>query len=179
MSPDYQIITPEFTLRLIDAEQSEVLRQLVIASPSLHQWVEWCHDQFSQEEADRFVLATRLNWVKSDAYGFGIFKRDDNCLIGMVAINELYHTFNMASLGYWIADQYQHQGYGRKALTALCEFCFEVLKLTRLEIVCDPANQPSQQLALACGAQFETLAANRFLFNGKPKSGAVYSIIPG
>ncbi|WP_194437744.1 GNAT family N-acetyltransferase [Vibrio fluminensis] len=178
MSPDYQIITPEFVLRLIDAEESEQLRELVSRSTSLHQWIEWCHPEFSSIEADRFLLATRLNWVKADAYGFGIFRRSDDQLLGMVAINELYQTFNMASLGYWLADEYQHQGYGRKALMALCEFCFDILKLTRLEIVCDPDNHASQKLAIACGAKFETLAANRFLFNGKPKQGAVYSIIP-
>jgi len=178
MSPDYQIITSEFVLRLVDAEESEALQQLVTRSPSLHQWVEWCHADFSVNEADRFILATRLNWVKSDAYGFGIFRRSDDALVGMVAINELYQTFNMASLGYWLADEYQHQGYARKALLALCEFCFDILKLTRLEIVCDPDNLASQKLATACGAKFETLAANRFIFNGKPKQGAVYSIIP-
>jgi len=178
MSPDYQIITSEFVLRLVDAEESEALQQLVTRSPSLHQWVEWCHADFSVNEADRFILATRLNWVKSDAYGFGIFRRSDDALVGMVAINELYQTFNMASLGYWLADEYQHQGYARKALLALCEFCFDILKLTRLEIVCDPDNLASQKLVTACGAKFETLAANRFIFNGKPKQGAVYSIIP-
>lgn len=178
MSPDYQIITREFVLRLIDAEESKALQQLVVRSPSLHQWIEWCHADFSLNEADRFILATRLNWVKSDAYGFGIFRRSDDALVGMVAINELYQTFNMASLGYWLADEFQHQGYARKALLALCEFCFDILKLTRLEIVCDPDNQASQKLATVCGAKFETLAANRFIFNGKPKQGAVYSIIP-
>ncbi|MBA5761731.1 GNAT family N-acetyltransferase [Vibrio sp. 404] len=178
MSPDYQIITREFVLRLVDAEESEALQQLVVRSPSLHQWVEWCHADFSLNEADRFILATRLNWVKSDAYGFGIFRRSDDVLVGMVAINELYQTFNMASLGYWLADEFQHQGYARKALLALCEFCFDILKLTRLEIVCDPDNLASQKLATACGAKFETLAANRFIFNGKPKQGAVYSIVP-
>lgn len=178
MSPDYQIITREFVLRLVDAEESEALQQLVVRSPSLHQWVEWCHADFSLNEADRFILATRLNWVKSDAYGFGIFRRSDDVLVGMVAINELYQTFNMASLGYWLADEFQHQGYARKALLALCEFCFDILKLTRLEIICDPDNLASQKLATACGAKFETLAVNRFIFNGKPKQGAVYSIVP-
>ncbi|MGF1908355.1 GNAT family N-acetyltransferase [Vibrio kasasachensis] len=178
MSPDYQIITQEFILRLIDAEEGKKLQQLVSNSPSLHRWIEWCHEDFTLQEADRFVLATRLNWVKSEAYGFGIFRRGDDKLLGMVAINELYQTFNMASLGYWLADEFQHQGYARKAVLALCEFCFDVLKLTRLEIVCDPKNLTSQKLAIACGARFETLADNRFIFNTEPQQGAVYSIIP-
>ncbi|KII79604.1 GNAT family N-acetyltransferase [Vibrio renipiscarius] len=178
MSPDYQIITPEFILRLIDAQESKQLRALIVRSPNLHHWIDWCHAQFSDEDAEQFLLATRLNWVKSDAYGFGIFRRSDDALIGMVAINEFYRTFNMASLGYWIADEFQQQGYGHRALDALIEFCFDMLKLTRLEIVCDPDNIASQKLALTCGAQFEAYAANRFLFNGKPRCGAIYSMVP-
>ncbi|WP_162063131.1 GNAT family N-acetyltransferase [Vibrio taketomensis] len=178
MSPDYQIITSSLVLRLIDSEDSEELQTLIRHSPSLHQWIEWCHADFSQQEADKFILSTRLNWVKSQAFGFGVYRRCDDRLLGMVAINELYHTFNMASIGYWIGDAYQQQGYARKALSALRDFCFDTLKLTRLEIVCDPDNHASQKLAIACDAEFETYAANRFIVDRQPKLGAVYSIIP-
>ncbi len=155
------------------------MQDLITQSPSLHDWVDWCREDFTLKEAERFILATRLNWVKAQAYGFGIFDRKHgNKLIGMVAINELYHTFNMASLGYWLGDEHQNQGYAKEALDALIEFCFSMLKLTRLEIVCDPDNLPSQKLAIACGAQFETMAKNRYLHHGIPKLGMVYSIVP-
>lgn len=178
MSPDYQIITKQLILRLISNEESEQLQACVVDSPSLHQWVDWCRADFTLEETERFILATRLNWVKSEAYGFGVFCRTSDKLIGMVAINELYHTFNMASIGYWIADDYQGQGFGVKAVNALIEFCFAQLKLTRVEIVCDPDNLASQKLAEACGGLFESRARNRFIFHGKPKTGLVYSVTP-
>lgn len=178
MSPDFQIITQRLQLRLITLDDANALVDCIRHSPSLHQWIDWCHSQFSDREADRFILATRLNWVKAEAFGFGVFDKKQRCLVGMVAINELYHTFNMASLGYWIADAYQHQGLGKEALDALIEFCFSRLQLTRLELVCDAENSASQRLALACGAQRECLARNRFLFNGCPKDGVVYSLVP-
>lgn len=179
MSPDYQIITQDLCLRLIENSESDQFAQLVRTSPQLHKWVDWCHADFSLEESERFLLATRLNWVKADSYGFGVFDRATDQLLGMVAINELYHTFNMASLGYWIGDIHHRKGIAKKALEALVEFCFAQLKVTRLEIVCDPDNVPSQRLVEACGATFEAEAANRYIFSGKPKTGLVYSIIPG
>ncbi|CAM2969257.1 GNAT family N-acetyltransferase [Vibrio neptunius] len=178
MGPDYHIITPRLVLKLIPQEDAKTLAQCVLQSPGLHRWIDWCHDKFTIQEAERFILATRLNWVKSEAYGFGLYRRSDHALIGMVAINEFYHTFNMASLGYWLHDSYHKQGYAKEALDALIEFCFAQLKITRIEIVCDPDNIPSQQLAESCGAQFEVSAENRYLFNGQPKQGLVYSIIP-
>ncbi|MEI2563423.1 GNAT family N-acetyltransferase [Vibrio metoecus] len=178
MTPDFQIITQRLQLRLITATEAPELMQRIRQSQTLHQWVDWCHALFSTQEAEQFIQATRLNWVKAEAYGFGVFERQTQTLIGMVAINEFYHTFNMASLGYWIADDCQRQGYGKEALTALIVFCFERLELTRLEIVCDPDNVPSQMLALRCGAVQEQLAPNRFLYAGEPRAGIVFSLIP-
>lgn len=178
MTPDYCIITPRLELKLIPQEDADALRRCVTESPSLHQWIDWCEASFSADQTEKFLLATRLNWVKSEAYGFGVYRRSDNCLMGMVAINELYHTFNMVSLGYWLGDRFQHNGYAQEALEGLIAFCFEQLKVTRVEIVCDPDNVPSQRLALRCGATFEARARNRYLYSGKPRDGLVYSITP-
>lgn len=178
MLPDYQIITQRLQLRLLQTEEAPLFSQCVQQSPSLHQWIDWCHGDFSINDAEQFILANRLNWVKADSYGFGVFEKNSQQLIGMVAINEFYHVFNMASLGYWIADSFQGKGYGKEALEALIEFCFSQLKLTRLEIVCDIENLASQKLALTCGALQETIARNRFIFNDKPKDGIVFSLIP-
>ena len=178
MSPDYRISSNRVTLRIIEASDAREFSELVRQSSSLFKWIDWCTPGYSETEAEKFILATRLNWVKADAFGFGVFDNISGNILGMVAINELYHTFNMASLGYWIGDKYQNKGIATEALQALINFCFEQLKLTRLEIVCDPDNLPSQRLIERCGAEKEAIARNRFVFNGKPKDGVVFSIIP-
>ncbi len=178
MSPDLEIITSRLTLRLISTEHAPALHQLLVQSPSLHMWLDWCNEEVSLQEAQDFLLATRLNWVKAEAFGFGIYERETDALLGMVAVNELYPTFNMASIGYWIADRYQRQGYAQEAVRSLAEFCFAKLSLTRLEIVCDPDNLASQALIESIGAQKEAIARNRFIFNRKPKDGVVYSLLP-
>lgn len=119
----------------------------------MHTWLDWCDAEVSLKDAQDFLLATRLNWVKTEAFGFGIYDRDSNTLLGMAAVNELYHTFNMASIGYWVADRYQRQGYAQEAIKALAEFCFAKLSLTRIEIVCDPDNNASQALMESVGAK--------------------------
>ncbi|WP_319536581.1 GNAT family protein [uncultured Vibrio sp.] len=178
MSPDFEIITPRLALRLIPAEDANVLHTLLAQSPSLHTWLDWCDENVSIKYTEDFLLSTRLNWVKTEAFGFGVYDRESNALLGMVAINELYHTFNMASIGYWIADRYQRHGYAQEAVCALAEFCFAKLSLTRIEIVCDPDNTASQALIESVGAHQEAIARNRYIFDGKPKDGIVYSLLP-
>lgn len=178
MNPEFVINTQRLQLRLLSVDEAVEFARLIQYSPSLHRWIDWCHAHFNQQEAERFILATRLNWIKADAYGFAVIDKATQQIVGMVAINEFSTTFNMASLGYWIGDDHQQQGFGKEALAALIEWSFAQLKLTRLEIICDPSNIPSQQLARACEAKQECLAQNRFIFHGQPKAGLVFSIIP-
>ncbi|KOO11212.1 ribosomal-protein-serine acetyltransferase, partial [Vibrio xuii] len=113
------MITPRLALKLIPNEDANKLRDCVSHSPSLHRWIDWCEPDFTLQQAERFLLSTRLNWVKSEAYGFGVYRRYNEELIGMVAINEIYHTFNMVSVGYWIRDSEQHNGYAKEAVDGL------------------------------------------------------------
>ncbi|MCW8346469.1 GNAT family N-acetyltransferase [Vibrio sp. ZSDZ65] len=178
MNTNYAIYTPRLALRLLTLSDAAEFAHVVRRSPSLHQWIDWCHSEFSDIDAHDFIAATRLNWVKANAFGFALFERETDTFVGMVALNEFYHTFNMGSLGYWLADAAHSKGYAKEGLEALIEFSFATLLLTRLEIVCDPYNEPSQALATRVGATYECLADNRFIFNGQPRQGKVYSIIP-
>lgn len=178
MKADFEIITQRLQLKLMNNADTESFRQLITDSYSLHRWIDWTHRDFTSEEASDFIQHNRLNWVKAISYGFGVYLKSTEQLLGMVAITEFHRTANMASIGYWIGDGYQRKGYGKEALDALIEFCFARLGLTRLEIVCDPDNITSHILALKCGATEECLAKNRYIFDGKPKDGLLFSIIP-
>lgn len=76
MTPDFQIVTQRLQLRLITADETNDLVECIRQSQSLHHWVDWCHALFSVQEAEQFIQATRLNWVKAEAYGFGVFERE-------------------------------------------------------------------------------------------------------
>ncbi|OEF23536.1 GNAT family N-acetyltransferase [Vibrio rumoiensis] len=178
MTPDLQLHTPRLTLRLIQSNECAQLATLIQTSPSLYPWIDWCHHKFSVTDADDFVLHTRLNWVKNIAYGFGVFTKDNDELIGMAALTDQAFSFNMGTAGYWIGDTHQQQGYAKEATQAVIDFCFSQLKLTRIEFVCAPDNLASHNVALACGAKSEGLARNRYIFNAQPKDGLVFSIIP-
>lgn len=178
MTPDFEIFTSRLHLRILQSRDSTVLTNQVASSASLHQWLDWCNEHFNDQEAKEFIIANRLNWIKNLSYGFGVFDRKDQTFLGMVAITEIHLISNMASIGYWIADAHQQKGYAKEAVDAIVEMSFSLLKLTRLEIVCDPDNFPSHQVAKSSGAIEEGIARNRFMFAGQPRDGLVFSIIP-
>ncbi|USD66200.1 GNAT family protein [Vibrio sp. SCSIO 43136] len=173
-----QLHTHRLTLRLIETCDCEALSKLIVRSKSLHQWLDWADPSFTAEDAEDFILSNRINWLKGQAFGFGVFLQDSDELIGMVAITEYSRTFNLGTLGYWVGDEYQGRGLVKEALHALIEHSFSSLKITRLEIICDPSNHISQKVASGVGACFETKARNRFIYAGEARDGLVYSLVP-
>lgn len=177
MTPNVKLTSANLTLRLISPDEIPQLQSLICTSPNLHYWIDWCHADFSQQEANLFICSTRASWIQSTSFGFGVYDTEEK-LMGMVAINECYHSYNMVSIGYWIADKYQQQGVAFEALMTLIQFCFNELKVQRIEIVCHPDNIASQRLITKCGAQFEGKSRNRYIFDDKPQDGFIYGLIP-
>ncbi|MDV7103037.1 GNAT family protein [Vibrio sp. TH_r3] len=178
MTPDTEILTKRLHLKILRQQDSYILSKRISHSISLHQWMDWCHCQFNEYDAQEFIRANRLNWSKGLSYGFGVFARENHLFVGMVAITEIHLISNSATLGYWIADDYQRNGFAKEALDALITFSFERLQLTRLEIVCHPDNIASHNVALSCGAYKEGLSRNRFIHHNMAKDGLVFSVIP-
>lgn len=173
-----EIFTKRLKLKIINQEHSHTFANRVADSLSLHRWMDWCEPSFNVEDAQEFIRANRLNWVKGTSYGFGVFCQKNQEFIGMVAITEVHLISNSASLGYWIADKHQQKGYAKEALNSIISFSFEKLQLTRIEIVCDPKNVLSHKVALSCGCINEGINRNRFIYNGKPKDGLVFCVTP-
>lgn len=178
MVTSFEIYTKRLTLKIINQEHSHTFASRITDSVSLHRWMDWCHPNFTDADAQTFIKANRLNWVKGLSFGFGLFTQESQEFIGMVAITEIHCISHSASLGYWIADKHQNKGFAKEALNALISFSFEKLQLTRVEIVCDPENIPSHNVALSCGCINEGINRNRFIYNNKPKDGLVFCITP-
>ncbi|UGA55915.1 GNAT family N-acetyltransferase [Vibrio sp. VB16] len=178
MVTNLEIFTKRLQLKIIRQEHSHAFANRISDSLSLHDWMDWCHPRFSEMDAQDFIRANRLNWVKGSSYGFGVFRKESQEFIGMAAITEIHLISNSASLGYWIADKHQQKGYAKEALNSLISFCFEKLQLTRIEIICDPDNVPSHNVALACGGINEGINRNRFIYNDRPRDGLVFCITP-
>ena len=65
-----------------------------------------------------------------------------------------------------------------QAVELIKDFGFNVLSLTRLEIVVLTENKISRRIAEKAGAKFECIAENRLIHNGEAMPAAVYSLVP-
>ncbi|MGB1077567.1 MAG: GNAT family N-acetyltransferase [Bdellovibrionales bacterium] len=120
----------------------------------------------------------RQEWQQDRAYCFLIFKRDeDNKLIGGVNINNVIRgSAQFASLGYWIAKDYEGQGLMSEALDVTIKFCFDVLLLKRINIAVLDHNTRSKKLVERFGFEYEGTAKRYIEINGTRQDHLLYGL---
>jgi ribosomal-protein-alanine N-acetyltransferase len=70
------------------------------------------------------------------------------------------------TLGYWMGAPHAGQGYMSAALQAVLPFCYDELRLHRVEAACIPRNTPSIRLLEKSGFAREGLAKEYLCING-------------
>jgi len=145
---------------------------------SVGTWLPWCHDNYTLAEAASWFALCAQNAKSGSAYEFGVFSTDTNDLLGGIAINQLNRNHNFGNVGYWVRQSQQRKGVASQAVTAIANYGFQELKLTRLEIVVAEDNRASRRIAEKVGAVFECIARNRLIIRGTPYAAAIYSLLP-
>ncbi|MEC6831640.1 GNAT family N-acetyltransferase [Photobacterium toruni] len=179
MKLDFELTTPRLVLRPFKpADLTAFVKAVNQSCECLQPWLEWCDTDFDQQQAYEWIEASRLSWQHDYSYELAIFDRFNDEFVGAISLSAIVPLFNSANLGYWITHNYHRQGLATEANIAIIQFAFQMLGLTRLEIITHLDNYASQKTALACNAVFECEARNRIFYQNMPINGYVYSLVP-
>jgi len=98
---------------------------------------------------------------------FFIFDNKTQKLIGGINLNNIqYGAAYYASLGYWLGEDFQGQGYMGDALSLAKTYAFETLRLKRLNAACLPDNDRSVRLLEKADFNEEGYAPEYLQING-------------
>ncbi|MCQ2098130.1 MAG: GNAT family N-acetyltransferase [Fibrobacter sp.] len=141
----------------------EVVLQLVRGSEDfLAEHLPWVRGVTAPEIAKRM-----RSWIFAEQYGqggcWGVFPTECGC--GNLASCEnpqagvlagfIMAEFNLkncsATLSYWLSQKFTGRGLMTDALKTLSRFCFDVLKLNRLELSVSVTNEKSSAVATRAG----------------------------
>lgn len=144
---------------------------------SLSYWLPWCRHTYALTDAVAWVEHGMACWAAGSEFPLGVFDAA-GALIGGTGVNRIDRAHGVGNLGYWVCDAARNRGVATRAARAAARLGFDVLGLTRLEIVVLPHNAASRRVAEKLGALREVEARNRVLFHGRPERAVVYSLIP-
>lgn len=129
---------------------------------------QWPVGTLDTEFYERRMQRIEYNWQLGKGQQFLIFKEENAALIGGMNINNICRgAAQFASIGFWLSENAQGQGYMTEVIHLTLKYAFDRLELHRLNASCLPDNARSKKLLLRCGFTEEGFAKNYLQINGK------------
>ncbi len=117
------------------------------------------------------------NWNQGAGYGFGIFFKDTNQLIGRVNLSNVVRgAWQSCTIGYFIDKSSTSRGLMTEAVRLACKFAFEEADLHRVQAAIMPQNIASLRVIEKNGFHYEGLAKYYLKINGRWEDHLIFSI---
>lgn len=112
-----------------------------------------------------------------NSYVFSIDKIEDNCFIGLIALNLGKVNYRTAEVWFKIHKNFWRKGYTTEALTKILDFAFNDLKLHRIEAGCAVENIASSKVLEKVGMKQEGMKRKKLPIRGEWKDNYFYGIL--
>jgi RimJ/RimL family protein N-acetyltransferase len=162
MGPAYRIVSPRLVIRCYQPSDAPLLKRAVDESlEHLRPWMPWVAGE-PKPLADKVQLVRRLRGQLDLGIDtvYAILDPSERQLIGGTGLHPRVGE-GAREIGYWIHPAHLGQGLAVEAVLALTRVGFEVERLSRLEIHCDPLNRQSARVAEKAGYRHEATLERR------------------
>jgi ribosomal-protein-alanine N-acetyltransferase len=138
----------------------------------------WPVDDLTRGAYRRRLTAYAQDMERGLAYPFLVFRRSDEAMVGGITLSNIRRgVAQMGSIGYWVGEPFTRRGYTVDAVRAVTTFCFDRLRLHRVEAACIPTNLPSQAVLRRAGFEQEGLAHNYLKIDGAWRDHLLFGLI--
>ena len=160
--PAYRILTRRLVLRCWQPADAPLLKAAIDASiEHLLPWMPWAKGEPTSVQAKIILIRRwRGEFDLGQDFVYGVFNRQETQVLGGTGL----HTrlgFNAREIGYWIHVAAIGQGYATELSAALTKTAFEIEKVDRVEIHCDPKNVRSAAIPRKLGYTLEAILRQR------------------
>lgn len=153
--PPTRILTPRLVLRRWQIKDTPALVDALTESVDhLQPWIPWATaTPPTRHQAEMRLRIWRDEFGEGTNFVYAAIDRADGSLVGGVG---LYPRIGRGGLeiGYWIRFSRAGMGFATEATLALTRAGFRVDRINRIEIHCDPKNEPSRRIPERLGFRY-------------------------
>jgi RimJ/RimL family protein N-acetyltransferase len=177
--PAYRIETNRLVIRCYNPADATLLHAAVEASRDhLKPWMPWAHEDQTLQDHVELLRTFRGQFDLGEDFIYGIFSADETRLIGGSGLHTRQGS-HIREIGYWVRVEDIHQGYARETAAALAKVAFELDRVQRVEIRCDPDNTASAAIPARLGFTREGNLRAQSGFLDQPRDTEVWSLLAG
>ena len=160
--PAYRIHTHRLVIRCWNPEDAPLLQEALDASVEhLKPWMPWAHEEPEeiQKKIDR-LRQFRGKFDMGEDFIYAVFDRGEEHVLGGTGLHTRLGE-KAREIGYWIHADYINRGLATETSAALTRVAFEIDKVRRVEIHCDPSNVRSAAVPRKLGFVHEATLGRR------------------
>ena len=171
-------------------------RRLLLRPPLIRDFEEWVslrrnsrsflvpwEPSWSRDHLSSRAFRNRVVWAdrairQGEALPLLLVDRVGGAVVGGITLSNIRRQPAQAgTLGYWIGVDFAQDGLMAEALTALRDYAFNILDLSRLEAACLPENIASRKLLERCQFKYEGVAQAYLQINGRWRNHVLYACL--
>jgi ribosomal-protein-serine acetyltransferase len=138
-------IDEKIRVELIEEKHVEEIFNMVNENRAhLRAWLPFVDRMQTVDFTRNFVKGTIQRNKDGNEFAYVIFS--DNRMVGRVGVYKIDKQNSIGEIGYWIIEDSQGYGIITKSCKGLIDFCFNDLKLNRIEIKCGTENFKSKAI---------------------------------
>jgi len=138
-------IDDQIRIELIEEKHTQSIFDMVNENRNhLRPWLPFVDRMQTVEFTKNFVTGTMQRNKDGIEYAFVIFNNDK--MVGRIGVYKIDYQNSIGEIGYWIIENSQGNGIVTKCCKGLIDFCFNDLKLNRMEIKCGTENLKSKTI---------------------------------
>ena len=164
-----KFITENFYLRLIEKDDAQVLLDFELRNRELFTLTSPTRPDsfYTLEGKQQFIDRLLIDAENNLGYSFLLFNHQNEC-VGWVSLFEILNapSLNSCFIGYRTDPSIHHKGYTTQAVSMVCDFAFNSLKIHRIEAGVLPRNIASQRVLEKNGFEREGLSRKNVEING-------------
>ena len=162
IGPVYRIVTARTVIRCWQPADAALLKEAIDASlDHLQPWMPWAHHEPTDLDAKIATMRTfRGRFDLGQDFVYGIFNRDETLVLGGTGLHTRLGK-DAREIGYWIRADAINRGLATEISAALTRVAFEIDRVRRVEIHCDPANVRSAAVPAKLGFSHEATLRRR------------------
>ncbi|MGB3633013.1 MAG: GNAT family protein [Rubrobacteraceae bacterium] len=141
-------------LRLLEERHAAELTEVTDRNREhLRQWLPWLDDNRTLEDRRKFIRGTLRQLADNNGFQAGIWH--EGRLTGVVGYLGVEWENRRASLGYWLAEEFEGKGLMTKSCRAFTTHAFDAYNLNHVTIACATENVKSRAIPERLGFELE------------------------
>ncbi|MBE1555140.1 GNAT family N-acetyltransferase [Sporosarcina limicola] len=119
--------------------------------PALRKWMPWAQPEPELHMTEESLRKAVANFITREDLRFHLYTKETGEFVGSSGLHRIDWAIPKFEIGYWLATEFEGQGYMTEAVQRIEQFAFEQLGARRVEIRCEEGNTKSRSVAERAG----------------------------